>query len=165
MLGFRPLPVPGLITAGSPIPHPGLCCVSRKGQPCPTPCRTLELTVFWLFDGAIKAFDYDVLVFLGELLLPMYSKGRTGCCYFFMWLEVPTFPVFPHNFSTHTLFCTFAHLELLLLCSQSGACLVFHYLQPPPRCTSAFSAFRWSLISYEFSEIFPLSWYPPVFAV
>lgn len=85
MLGFRPLPVPGLITAGSPIPHPGLCCVSRKGQPCPTPCRTLELTVFWLFDGAIKAFDYDVLVFLGELLLPMYSKGGTGCSATFLY--------------------------------------------------------------------------------
>lgn len=51
MPGFRPLPVPGLITAGSPIPHPGLCCVSRKGQPCPTPLQNAWansfLVIWW----------------------------------------------------------------------------------------------------------------------
>lgn len=47
----------------------------EKGNPVPAPGRTLELTVFWLFDGAIKAFDYDVLVFLGELLLQRGGRG------------------------------------------------------------------------------------------
>lgn len=115
----------------------------EKGNPVPAPGRTLELTVFWLFDGAIKAFDYDVLVFLGELLL---QRGG-GVLPLFYVAGSPHFPSTLPKLSMHTLFCTFAHLVMLLmllLCSQSGACLVFHYLQPPPRCTSAFSAFRCS---------------------
>lgn len=93
MPGFRPLPVPGLITAGCPIPPSGsVLCIQKRATLSQPPGRTLELTVFWLFDGAIKAFDYDVPVFLGELLL---QRGGRGFCHFFMWLEVPTFPVLP----------------------------------------------------------------------
>lgn len=61
----------------------------EKGNPVPALGRTLELTVFWLFDGAIKAFDYDVLVFLGELLLPMNSKGGEGFATFLCGWKSP----------------------------------------------------------------------------
>lgn len=143
---------PGLFLCAWPN-NSGLPPLSRKGQPCrprlPFPsCRTLELTVFWLFDGAIKAFDYDVLVFLRVFPLSIYSKGAGGAALFFMCLEGPAHLSISHSCllsSTYTLFCTFSPPSPPVVVVQSGACLVFHYLQPPSRCV--FRLFGISLVS------------------
>lgn len=162
MPGFRPLPVPGLITAGCPTLHPGLCCVSRKGQPCPSPWQNAWANSFLVIWWRNKSLWLWCSRIPWRVATP---KGGRGAATFLCAWKSPLSQYSPYALNAHT----FLHVCPLgdVVVVQSVWCLsgVSLFTASPEMYIGFFGISLLSLISFEFSEIFLLSWYPPAFAV